>query len=125
MAAREAERGGKHRRAAELYAEALRVLLDKPPARLRSAADIADEVSEQELHERRRSYVAATGGSGFQSEPQQLTAEPPPVSGDVQPRHTLVRRSQKGTAGASEGAEEGALISCGELDDATHLHRAG
>lgn len=28
LAAREAERGGKHRKAAELYAEALRVLLD-------------------------------------------------------------------------------------------------
>jgi hypothetical protein len=32
VAAREAEHGGKHRRAAELYVEALRVLLDKPPS---------------------------------------------------------------------------------------------
>jgi hypothetical protein len=31
LAAREAERSGKHRRAAELYAEALRVLLDRAP----------------------------------------------------------------------------------------------
>jgi hypothetical protein len=101
LAAREAEEDGKHRRAAELYAEALRVLLDRPSSSLESGQANIEALCEE---------------------------SPPPASSSVQPKKTMVRLTQKAAStatGASADAGEAALAAAGELEAGTHVPRAG
>jgi hypothetical protein len=121
LAAREAEHGGKHRRAAELYAEALRVLLDKPSGGGAAMSRIEGEVSDEELAERGRSHFAAEEGTPFDS-------EPPPAPSSVPPRNTMVRLSQKAAAALSAKADadaEDTEPAAGALADDAHLPRVG
>jgi hypothetical protein len=57
VAAREAERSGKHRKAAELYAEALRILLDRAPMNPGQGEEVYAEVGAPVSEARETAYA--------------------------------------------------------------------